>query len=312
MLQRASSTALGVHQRPGSVEGLAGLEERLEAGEDHRPAAVELGVGLVRQPVVDDGQPARAADRHDLPGHPGGALGLDLVAPQRVKGLHEQARWVDLDVGARGDVDDTGHGGGVVGARGPVALRLHAEAVDRALGGVGDRLPQSLRRGLDVDLEHGGAGGDGGGALGPGNSLDAGHVLILQIGLEPAERGRPGLGVLAHPPVVDEPDGDGVEEVQLLAALAAGGHDPGLLEHLQVLHHAEARHRQAPLECREGLAVLPEELVEQGPAGRVGQCLEHLVHDPTIGDHSVTCQEVARLPGPTARRRSRGWRAGRG
>ena len=61
---------LAVHERTGGGEGLAGLQPGLEAGEDHRPAAVELWRGVVGQLVVGDGQPARVADRLDLPGHP--------------------------------------------------------------------------------------------------------------------------------------------------------------------------------------------------------------------------------------------------
>jgi len=55
-------------------------------------------------------------------------------------------------------------------------------------------------------------------------------------------RSRPGLGVLAHPPVVDEADRDGVQEVELFAASPFGDHEPSVLELFQVLHHAEARH----------------------------------------------------------------------
>ena len=53
---------------------------------------------------------------------------------------------------------------------------------------------------------------------------------------------------------------------------------PRLLEHAQVLHHAEARHRKPLLERRERLAVLGEQLVEQAPARRVGESLEPRVH----------------------------------
>ena len=40
----------------------------------------------------------------------------------------------------------------------------------------------------------------------------------------------------------------------------------------------------------QGLAVLAEQLVEQRPAGGVGQGPEHVVHTGTLGDHLVTCQ----------------------
>ena len=77
---------------------------------------------------------------------------------------------------------------------------------------------------------------------------------------------------------MDEPDRDGVQEVELLAPAPRGHDEPGLLEHPQVLHHAEARHRQPPLERAQRLPVLAEELVEQAPPGRVGERPEHLVH----------------------------------
>src|SRR5712675_1942525 len=41
-------------QRARRRERLAGLEQRLEAGEDHRPAAVELVVRALAQLVVSD------------------------------------------------------------------------------------------------------------------------------------------------------------------------------------------------------------------------------------------------------------------
>src|SRR5215813_8907832 len=70
-------------------------------------------------------------------------------------------------------------------------------------------------------------------------------MVPLQFSLEPDERRRHRLGVFAHPAVVDEPDGNDVQEVQLLAAALLGRDETGLFEHLQVLHDAEARHRQA-------------------------------------------------------------------
>ena len=63
------------------------------------------------------------------------------------------------------------------------------------------------------------------------------------------------------------------------------GDEPGGLEHLQVLHHAEARHRQSLLERAERLPVAFEQLVEQAPAGRVCEGPEHRVHATIIGDH---------------------------
>ena len=104
------------------------------------------------------------------------------------------------------------------------------------------------------------------------------HRALLEFALEPAQAGGPGLGVLAHPSVMDEPDRDRVEEVELLASAPARGHEPCLLEHLEVLHHAEARHRRPLLERAERLPILGEEPVEQFPSRRVGECLEDRVH----------------------------------
>jgi len=77
---------------------------------------------------------------------------------------------------------------------------------------------------------------------------------------------------------VNEPDRDGVEEVQLLAAALAGLDQARLLQHPQMLHHTEACHRQSPLELAQGLSVALEERVEQATASGIGKRLEHLVH----------------------------------
>ena len=147
--------ALLVAQRARRVEHFAGLQQRLQAGQDHHPAAVELVVGAVAELVVGDGQPARVADRLDLPGHPGGTFRLDLVAPQRGHRLHEAAGRVDLEVLALADRHARDRVPGVVGgAGGPVRLDSDPEVVLLSQLALGDRLPQPLRRGLDVDLEH--------------------------------------------------------------------------------------------------------------------------------------------------------------
>ncbi len=113
---------------------------------------------------------------------------------------------------------------------------------------------------------------------------------MLQFGFEVAQASDPGLGVLAHPPVVDEADRHGVQKVQLLATPPLCDDETGFLEQLEVLHHAEARHGEAGFELSERLSVVPVELIEELPAGRVGEGFEHRVHPHTIGDHLVTCQ----------------------
>jgi hypothetical protein len=131
-------------------------------------------------------------------------------------------------------------------------LHAGAEVVLAPDLGIGDRLPEALGRRADVDLE---------------------HLLhgTLQSGLEVAEPCGPGLGVLAHPPVVDESDRDGVEEMELLAASPLGDHQARLLELLEVLHHPEAGHRKALDERVQRLAVLAVELVEEAAPSRIGE-----------------------------------------
>ena len=109
------------------------------------------------------------------------------------------------------------------------------------------------------------------------------------------------LSVLAHPAVVDEPDRDGVQVVELLAATPLGGHQARFLELLQVLHHAEARHREPLRQCAQRLPVLAEELVEKAPPRRIGEGSEHRVHAPTIRDVMVTCQAMLTRPGRASR-----------
>ena len=77
---------------------------------------------------------------------------------------------------------------------------------------------------------------------------------------------------------MDEPDGDRVQEVELLPAPPPGDDEAGLLEQLQVLHDPEAGHVEALLERAQRLAVLAEELVEQLAPRRIGEGPEHRVH----------------------------------
>src|ERR1700730_6570055 len=95
---QAALPALQHLGRGPEVHGLAGLEQRLQAGQQHRPAAVDLLVGALANLVVRDGQPARLPLRLDLPGDSRLPLALDLGAPQRNHRLHEAARRLDLEV----------------------------------------------------------------------------------------------------------------------------------------------------------------------------------------------------------------------
>jgi hypothetical protein len=64
----------------------------------------------------------------------------------------------------------------------------------------------------------------------------------LQLGFEVGERGDPALGVLIDPPVVDQSDRHGIEEMQLLPARLLGDQQTRFLEHLEMFHDPEAGH----------------------------------------------------------------------
>src|SRR5665213_1058161 len=84
--------ALCVHQRPGSRQRLAGLEQRLQPREDHRPAAVQLRVGALGKLVVRYAQATGVAHRLDLVSDARGPLCAHIVAPQSPEALHEPPR----------------------------------------------------------------------------------------------------------------------------------------------------------------------------------------------------------------------------
>jgi hypothetical protein len=88
----------------------------------------------------------------------------------------------------------------------------------------------------------------------------------------------PGLGQLVDPSVEDQPDRHRVQEVQLLATAALGGHQSRFLEYPEVFHDAKSGHGRPPHERAEGLPVVLEELVEQAPAGWIGKRSEGRVH----------------------------------
>src|SRR3954453_843093 len=118
-------------------------------------------------------------------------------------------------------------------------------------------------------------------------------MVVLQLLLEVDERRGVALRVLVDPPVVDLADRHRVEEVELPPPLPPGDEEVVLLEDPQVLHDAVARHLQLRLELTERPPVAGEQQVEQEPARRVGERLEHAVvvrHASKIGDQKVTCQ----------------------
>ncbi|MCU1403694.1 MAG: hypothetical protein JWM70_2018, partial [Microbacteriaceae bacterium] len=80
------------------------------------------------------------------------------------------------------------------------------------------------------------------------------------------------------PAIVDESDRHRVEEVKLFAAASLRHDEPGIFEHPEMFHHAEAGHLESLLEGAEALTVLAKELVEQRASGWVGQGPEYVVH----------------------------------
>ena len=75
-----------------------------------------------------------------------------------------------------------------------------------------------------------------------------------------------------------EADGDDVQEVELLASAALGDDEARVLEHAEMLHHAEARHRRPPLELAERLPVALLELVEEAAARGIREGFEDVIH----------------------------------
>src|SRR5262249_13526792 len=107
--------------------------------------------------------------------------------------------------------------------------------------------------------------------------------------------------------VVDQADGNGIEEVQLRAADPVRRDEPRFLEDTEVLHHAEAGHVERALDLPERLAVPLEETVEDRAPGWVCQGPEDRLlggvgnrgpfgntsHGATVGDRQVTCQGLS-------------------
>jgi hypothetical protein len=103
---------------------------------------------------VGDGQPARVADRLDLPRDPGGALLLDVRAPESTEGPGQPPRGIDLEVLAVAEHTGPGVAHLDPGAHRPVRGDPVAELEFAPDLGIGDRLPETLRGRADVDLEH--------------------------------------------------------------------------------------------------------------------------------------------------------------
>jgi hypothetical protein len=105
-----------------------------------------------------------------------------------------------------------------------------------------------------------------------------GFIVVLQGSFQGGHRRGERLGVFRSPALEDFADGNGVEVVQLLAAVAPRDHEAPALEHAQVLHGAEAGHAAVAAELGERLAVALEQLVEQATAVPIGERLEDPIH----------------------------------
>ncbi len=108
---------------------------------------------------------------------------------------------------------------------------------------------------------------------------------FLEMGPQSEQRVARSGGELPCPAVVELPDRDRVQVVEARPSHLARRHEPSLLEHPDVLHHAEARDLEVGLELSERAAVLVVEQVEDRAARRIGQRPEHrFVHASILGD----------------------------
>jgi hypothetical protein len=99
--------------------------------------------------------------------------------------------------------------------------------------------------------------------------------LILQI----AESLQALALVLANPALVDFVDRDGIEVVELFAAMPDGGDEVGLFEKVEVLGHSLAGHVEVRAQGGQRLPVVRVKHVEQLAAAGIGQSFEYSVHD---------------------------------
>ena len=80
------------------------VSSRPVSSHDFRPDKIigqpplQMLIGVGRQLVVGDEQPAAVVRGFDRPGHPAGPLAGDVVVPDGVLPLHESARRVHLQV----------------------------------------------------------------------------------------------------------------------------------------------------------------------------------------------------------------------
>jgi hypothetical protein len=129
--------------------------------------------------------------------------------------------------------------------------------------------------------------------------------------LEIDHRGRPRLGELRDPAIVDLADRHGVQVVVLLTSDLAPRHEVRGFEDGQMLHDAEPRQlgdRGAQLAQRE--SVLLDETIEETASSGLGErpkdTVAGVIHVPSKGDSAVTCQGDQRPSGEPIGLESRG------
>src|SRR5271156_1614048 len=83
---------------------------------------------------------------------------------------------------------------------------------------------------------------------------------------------------------MDQPDGDAIEEMQLLPARPARDDKTRLFQQAQMLHDPDARHVHFGFELGQRATFTLEEKIEQEATRRVGKRLEHevVVHTASV------------------------------
>ena len=114
--------------------------------------------------------------------------------------------------------------------------------------------------------------------------------MLLQIaqGLE--------LGplVLADPALVNFVDGNGIEVVELFAAVPDHGEEVGVFEDFEVLGHGLARHVEVGAEVAERAPVGLVQLIEKLSAAGIGERFENFIHE-VMGIYATKWLHVKRI-----------------
>jgi len=89
-------------------------------------------------------------------------------------------------------------------------------------------------------------------------------------------------------------NGNGIEIVELFAAVPDHREEVGVFENLEVLGHGLARHVELGAQVAERAAVGLVQLIEELSATRISQCFENFIHEvkglyATKGLHVKSC-----------------------